>query len=106
VTDENPIACSLTSGDLQRRLDEIAKLGAESHVAHEAKGDRHLLRFRESAETRRRLEAIIAAEAQCCSFLDLSLTEDGDELVLSIAAPAGAQPIASQLAAAFRPRPT
>ncbi len=82
MTDDSPIACSLGPRDLQIRLDEIAKLGRESLIAQETQGDRHLLRFRNSAETRRRLEALIAAEAQCCRHLDLSLTQDGDELVL------------------------
>ncbi len=82
MTDGRPIACSLGPRDLQIRLDEIAELGAESLIAQETEEDRHLLRFRNSAETRRRLEALVAAEARCCPFLDLSLTQDGDELVL------------------------
>jgi hypothetical protein len=102
MTDEIPIACSLDAADLQRRLEEISKLGAESLVARETGGDRHLLRFRNDAVTRARLEAIVAAETQCCAFLDLSLAHDGDELVLSIVAPDGAQPIAAQLANAFK----
>ena len=43
----------------------------------------------------------IAAEADCCSFLELSLRERGGELALSIAAPPDGQPIANELAAAF-----
>lgn len=101
MTDETPIACSLDPGHLQRRLDEITKLGTESLITRKADGDRHVLLFRKNAGTRHRLEAIVAAEAQCCSFLDLSLTQEGDELVLSIVAPAGAELIAAQLANAF-----
>ena len=101
MTDESPIACSLNPGDLQRRLGEIARLGAESLLTRRTERDHQVLRFRNDAETRQRLEAIVAAEAQCCSFLDLSLTADGDELVLSIGAPAGAEPVAEQLANAF-----
>jgi hypothetical protein len=82
MTDESPIACSLGPRDLQIRLDEIAKLGSESLIAQETEGDRHLLRFRNSAETRLRLEALIAAEARCCPHLDLSITQDGNELIL------------------------
>jgi hypothetical protein len=101
MTDGSPIACSLSHGDLQLRLDEIAKLGAEGLIAHQIEGNRHVLRFRKGAETRQRLEAIVASEAQCCSFLDLALTQDGDELVLSIVAPIGAEHVAIQLANAF-----
>ena len=102
MTDGDPIACSLNPGDLQRRLDEITKLGAESLIERKAEGDHHLLRFRNDAGTQQRLEAIIAAEAQCCSFLDLSLTRDGEVLVLSIVAPASAELVATQLANAFQ----
>ena len=101
MAEETPIACSLEADDLQRRLAAIAELGAESLIAREADGGRHLLRFRAEPETRRRLEAIVAAEAECCSFLELSLQERGEELVLSIAAPRGGRPIADELAAAF-----
>lgn len=87
MTDGNPLACSLSPNDLQSRLDEITKLGAESLVAHDTEGDRHLLRFRKDVETRQRLEALIAAETQCCPFLDLSLTESDNELVLLAVAP-------------------
>jgi hypothetical protein len=89
MTEETPIACSLGPSDLRQRLSEIAAVGADSLIERGTVGDRHLLRFRADAETRHRLEAIIAAEAKCCAFLDLSLDEQGDELVLSINAPEG-----------------
>jgi hypothetical protein len=57
--------------------------------------------FRADAATRRRLVEIVAAEAECCSFLELSLDRRGDELVLSIAAPRGAPALADGLAGAF-----
>lgn len=95
------MTCSLGASDLRRRLDEIAAVGADSLIERNADGERHLLRFLSDAQTRHRLEAIVAAEAQCCSFLDLSLDEQGEELVLSIGAPEDGQPIADELAAAF-----
>jgi hypothetical protein len=101
MTEALPIACSLGADDLKRRLAAIAEIGAESLLGHETEGARHLLRFRSLATTRRRLEEIVAAEAQCCAFLDLKLEERGDELVLSIEAPEGAQAIADELAATF-----
>ena len=103
MADQDPIACSLDPSDLRRRLAEITAIGAESLIARDTEGERHLLRFRKSADARRRLEAIIEAEADCCSFLDLSLREQEDALVLSIAAPAGpeAMAIADHLAGAF-----
>lgn len=101
MSEGNPIACSLSAGDLQERLNEIAAVGADGLIAHGAEGKRHLLRFRASEQLRQRLEAIVAAEARCCSFLDLSLEERGDELVLAVGAPGEGQQVADALAAAF-----
>jgi hypothetical protein len=101
MTEPTPIACSLDSSDLRKRLDEIAEVGAHSLLGRDADGDKHVLRFRSNAPTRRRLEEIVAAEAKCCSFLDLTLEAQEGELVLTLTAPDGGQPVADQLAAAF-----
>lgn len=50
---------------------------------------------------RRRLEAIIAAESRCCSFLSFQLREHPGELLLSIDAPEGAEPVVAELVSAF-----
>ena len=105
MTEALPIACSLGPGDLKQRLAAIAETGAGSLLGHEVDGGRHLLRFRSNAATRRRLEEIVAAEAECCSFLDLILEERGGELRLSIAAPKDGQAVADELAAAFNGAP-
>jgi hypothetical protein len=101
MTDPKPVACSLGAGDLQARLTEIAEVGAVGLIAHEEDAGRHTLRFRPDPMTRRRLEEIVAAEGECCSFLDLDLAERDGELVLMLAAPKGGQPIADELAVAF-----
>ncbi len=105
MTTDKPIACSLGASALEQRLAAIAGIGAESLLSRGTGDERHLLRFRSSGETRRRLEGIVAAEAECCSFLDLSLTEEDGELVLSIAAPAAGQAIADELADTFATSP-
>lgn len=101
MTEGLPIACSLGAGDLKQRLSEITAIGEESLIGHEDDEGRHLLRFRSDAATRRGLEETVAAEAECCSFLDLALEMRGGELVLSIAAPEDGQGVADELAAAF-----
>jgi hypothetical protein len=101
MTEALPIACSLGADDLKQRLAAIAEIGAESLLGHETEDARHLLRFRADAATRRRLEDVVAAEAQCCAFLDLKLEERGGELILSVEAPEDAQPTADALAAIF-----
>jgi hypothetical protein len=101
MTDPKPIACSLGANDLQRRLDEIAEVGAVGLIAHDTEHGKHRLRFRSHPTTRRRLEEIVAAEAECCSFLDLELAERGGELVLILTAPDDGRAVANELAAAF-----
>jgi hypothetical protein len=103
MTEEPPIACSLGASELEQRLAAIADIGADSLLGREAEGDRHLLRFRSDPGTRERLAGIVAAEKECCSFLDLALSEEGGELLLSISAPREAQGLAAGLATAFGP---
>ncbi|HEX2097228.1 MAG TPA: hypothetical protein VHF50_07670 [Solirubrobacterales bacterium] len=103
MSDETTIACTLGAATLEERLATVKTLGAESLLSHEREGNRHLLRFHDTAGTRLRLEEIVAAEAECCSFLDLDLKQDSNGLLLSIAAPAGAaMAVADGLAASFR----
>jgi hypothetical protein len=103
MTEPNIIACSLGAGDQRRRLDEIAALGRDSLTAAESRDGSHVLRFRDDEETRRRLAEIVAAEAECCPFLDLDLQERDGELVLTLTAPEDGQAFADELAAAFVP---
>src|SRR5882724_9491259 len=101
MTNEDPVACSLGPGALTQRLTAIAEIGADSLISRHAEDGRHLLRFRADASTRKRLEEIVVVEAECCSFLDLSLDQQAGELMLSIAAPLDAQALADGLAGAF-----
>jgi hypothetical protein len=101
MTEGKPVACSLDSSELERRLAAIGAVGAEGLIARDVVEGQHRLRFRSNAATRKRLEGIVAAEAECCAFLDISLTEAGGELLLSIAAPEDGQAVADELAGAF-----
>jgi len=98
---ELPVVCSLGAGDLKQRLAAIGEIGAESLLGRWQDGGRHLLRFRADARTRQRLERIIEAEAACCAFLDLELTEGCCDLTLRVAAPEVGQATADGFAAAF-----
>ncbi len=101
MTDKDRIACSLDAGGMQERLAEIAAVGATSLSRSERSGDCHRLCFRPDPGTRDRLEAIVAAEAACCPFLEIELVEQGDELLLTLAAPSEGEAVAEALAAAF-----
>jgi hypothetical protein len=101
MAQELPIACSLDADDLTARLQLIAAIGKAHLISRDTEGDTQLLRFRRDDEIRRSLEHVIAAESKCCAFLDMKLREEAGALVLEIDAPAGAAPVAAQLAAAF-----
>jgi hypothetical protein len=93
-----PIACSLGADELADRLTQIRALGRDALLGVSPEGG---LRFRAGDGVRERLEAIIAAESRCCPFLGFELADQGDELVLSVTAPEGAEPIAQELVAQF-----
>ena len=95
---DTPIACSLSADELTDRLAEIRSLGRRSLVSSAEDG---ALRFRGDRDTRARLEAIIAAESRCCSFLSFELREEAGDLVLRIDAPDDAHAIRRDLAHAF-----
>lgn len=99
MNSDTPIACSLSATDLSARLAEMKRLRQDALLSVDGAGT---LRFRANGDTRARLEAIVAAEAECCPFLDLNLREEANELLLTIAAPEGAEPIAADLIEAFR----
>ena len=96
-----PIACSLDRNALMARLVAAAEVGRAGLVSREQVEGQHILRFRADPEIRARLEVIVDAERECCSFLKINLQERGAELELAIAAPAGGEETAAALAAAF-----
>lgn len=101
MTSVPPIACSLGADERSTRLDELSAMGKDALLSVSPGG---ALGFRRNDTTRERLEAIIAAESQCCPFLSFALHETADELVLSISAPEGAEPLAADLVNAFAAR--
>lgn len=98
MTKDTPIACSLSADELPERLAEMSAIGRDALLGVTQEG---ALRFRADQPTRQRLESIVAAESQCCSFLAFELVEVSGELVLTVTAPAGAEPIAQDLVNAF-----
>jgi hypothetical protein len=101
MTDPDPIACSLDGAELEARLAAVNQAGRAALISHEITGRRHLLRFRDTPETRARLDQIVEAERRCCPFLGLDIELRGGQILLSIEAPTGAEPTAAGLAAAF-----
>ncbi len=101
MSTEPPIACSLNAAEMPGRLAEMAAIGQSGLLAVETKDARAVLRFRAGAQTRERLEAIVAAEAECCAFLSMELRHEPCAVVLIIEAPEGAEPVLDELVSAF-----
>jgi hypothetical protein len=95
-------ACSLPPDGLRERLELLAEIGANL-LEREDEGGRHVLIFRAGAETRRSLERIVAAERECCSFLDLAIREEPGRVVLTVEADGDGALVAAGFAAAFDP---
>jgi hypothetical protein len=101
MASELPIACSLSAAELPKRLAEMRAIGYRGFISARIDRCHAALRFKNDAEISQRLEAIVAMEAECCAFLEMSLGSRGAELELSIEAPAGAEPVLEDLVAAF-----
>jgi hypothetical protein len=102
MTSKLPLACSLEGAEARERLLQISAVGEAGLLAVEADTASATLRFR--PEVRERVQAIVAAEAECCPFFSLDLAEEPGSVRLTIAAPAGAEPVLHDLVAAFRGR--
>lgn len=98
---EIPIACTLGATEARARLAELAAIGRAALLGTTTAGRRATLRFRPRTRVRERLEAIVAAEADCCGFLDLSLSDAPGAVMLHIAAPPGAEGAVADVVAAF-----
>ena len=102
MTPELPIACSLSAGDLNDRLAEIADLGRDALLDAELAGTHATLRFAAAPGIRQRLTRIVAAESECCAFLTMTVRDEGGAVVLAIAAPEGAEIVLEELVGGFR----
>jgi hypothetical protein len=97
---ELPIVCSLDAARLQAREAELERLGRSLISVSRPGGMAVTLRFTADRETHERVDRIIAAEAECCPFLDLSVRE-GETLELTIDGPEDAAPVITGLVEAI-----
>jgi hypothetical protein len=97
---ELPIVCSLDAARLQAREAELEILGRSLISVSGQERTPVTLRFTADRETRERLDRIVAAEAECCPFLDLTVSE-GETLELTIDGPEDAAPVITGLVEAI-----
>jgi hypothetical protein len=100
-----PIACSLSATELPQRLAEMADLGLAALVDARSEPLHAQLRFAAGADVRDRVQAVVAAESQCCAFLTMRVTDGPDTVELAIDAPEGAELVLSELVDALRGQP-
>src|ERR1700712_1401181 len=97
MSPELPIACSLSATELPERLAEMAALGDAALLDVHHAGAHAELRFAAEAGGRERVEAVVAAESECCAFLRMRVTDAADGVLLTIDAPEGAEPVQQEL---------
>jgi hypothetical protein len=95
MTDTTPIACSLTGSDYGRRTEDIGRF------ARAALRDRTPIhggvRLTFDPVARERLQALVAAESECCPFLAMDLQASDGRLVLDVTGPRTAAPVIAEL---------
>jgi hypothetical protein len=81
---------------------EIGAVGRDGLIDARLQDAEALLRFH--GDVRERLAEIVAAEAQCCAFLAMTLSDatGADEVELRIEAPPGGEATMHELVAAFK----
>jgi hypothetical protein len=95
---EVPLACTLSDGDRRARVAAIRELGDRALVGVEAHDRRARLRFHGKLE---RVEALIAAERQCCAFFQFATTRDRKQIEVEARTPEGGEPLLRALVAAI-----
>ncbi len=101
-----PIACSLTATELPTRMAEMAALGEHALLDARQDGNAAELRFAAGAGVRERVDALVAAEAQCCEFLAMRVSETPDTVILRMDVPRGAEHALKEVVNAFGTQPS
>jgi hypothetical protein len=82
--DELPLACTLGADDGAARLRRWQLLAEKSPPRAQRRGHRLEVRWQLRAGVKDELEALAAAERQCCSFASWFVSSDGADVVLYI----------------------
>ncbi|MEX0956537.1 MAG: hypothetical protein WDZ83_15170 [Rhizobiaceae bacterium] len=95
------IACSLDAGDFRERTATINNLANRS--LRSASRDGLTLRLTYENDALDEVRALAAKEAECCAFLDFTVTHDHGGVHVTIIAPKAASEAADELFAHFAP---
>jgi hypothetical protein len=100
---ELPIVCSLDATSARTRQERWRAIGDSALLESERTADGSTQIYRADAVVERELSELIRLEAECCAFLDFSLTRGNDRLTLKVSGPPEAAEIVDLFAAAPRP---
>ena len=98
AADQQPIACTLTPGDLRDRLAWIAALNRDALRGHD-RADL-TLRLRYAPQAVQQVRDLMRQEQACCAFLSFEIHEQPDEVTLTIKA---LEPARAAIDALFEP---
>jgi MerR family transcriptional regulator, copper efflux regulator len=87
-TPPQPLACTLKGADLSGRLRAWSQVVARA-TSRRVEHGRVVATYPNDAQLLGRLRELIAAEADCCSFLDFRLEETPDAIVIELRLPEG-----------------
>ena len=86
-----PVACRLTLKEMRDRQASLIPALLECAVAITPSGEGYRLQFNSDAGTLHRIAEVIAAESQCCPFLqfDLCVPPAQGDVTLTVSGPKG-----------------
>jgi hypothetical protein len=99
---EPPIACTLTPDGMTARMALIDGLAADALLDRTTTDTGLRVRLRDTPQIEQRTRELVAAESECCAFLDFDLGREHGALVLDISGPEDARPVIEML---FAPDP-
>jgi hypothetical protein len=83
-----PLACRLDGAELVDRIEAWREV-AQRATSRRVEGDRVVAFYPKDAQILGRLRELIAAEAECCSFLHFRLEETPDAILTELRLPEG-----------------
>ena len=86
MVNQETLACSLAGDELIERLGEWSTVASQATSRHVEEG-RIVSTYPPDEDLIRRLRALIAAEAECCSFMEFHVKEGPDQVVVELRVP-------------------
>ncbi|MDQ3677898.1 MAG: hypothetical protein M3401_14070 [Actinomycetota bacterium] len=96
-----PLACTLSADDGKARMRRWQALAEVGHPSVRRSGHRLEVRYEPQPGVRDELEALAAAERQCCSFVGWEVSQDGRHPILHVTADPSAPDDVAPIAVLF-----